>query len=84
MTRTVTPRDVSVFRIFGHPVDHRDGAGHLGPALEAELRARVHDGLPRHRDRAFVRGTSGADANTEQSGEDFVWSVTTGEARRAP
>jgi hypothetical protein len=79
MTRFVRPSDLC---IFGHAIDHRDGAGHLGPEHEAELRAHVRDGLARANDRPFVRGPSSTDASAEQSGEDFIWSVTTSEARR--
>jgi hypothetical protein len=59
-------------------VEHRNGAGHLDPAYEAGLRARVHDRTRSTGERAFVRGTWSTDASAEESGEEFVWSVTSG------
>jgi hypothetical protein len=59
-------------------VEHRNGAGHLDPAYEAGLRARVHDRARRTGERAFVRGSWSIDASAEESGEEFVRSVTSG------
>jgi hypothetical protein len=60
-------------------VAHRNGAGHLDPAYEAALRARVIE-RPRHiNDRAFVSGPRSADSNAEECAEDFVMTVTSGE-----
>jgi hypothetical protein len=61
--------------------EHRNGAGHLDPAYEAALRARVIDRGARHiGERAFVSGPSSADSNAEGCAEDFVMTVTTGDA----
>jgi hypothetical protein len=57
-------------------VAHRDGAGHLDPAYEAELRSRVQDRARRTGERAFVSGTSSANPSAEEAGEDFVIMVT--------
>jgi hypothetical protein len=60
-------------------VEHRDGAGHLEPAYEAQLRLDV-----RARrvvgERAFVGRASSAGSLAEQSGEEFVMAVTSGGA----
>ena len=67
-------------RAGDHPyVDHRNGAGHLAPAYEAELRARVRRKARRIRDDAFVSCRSCSDSNAEQAGEEFVIMVTRGE-----
>jgi hypothetical protein len=61
--------------------EHRNGAGHLDPAYEAALRARVIDRGARHiGERAFVSGPPSADSNAEGCAEDFVMTVTTGDA----
>jgi hypothetical protein len=60
-------------------VAHRNGAGHLDPAYEAALRARVIDRARHIGERAFVSGTPSADSNAEECGEDFVMTVTSGE-----
>lgn len=57
-------------------VEHRDGAGHLEPAYEAELRSRVQGRARRAGERAFVSGTWSANPNAEKAGEDFVIMVT--------
>jgi hypothetical protein len=56
-------------------VEHRDGAGHLEPAYESELRSRVQ-GRARNGERAFVNGTSSAHRSAEEAGEGFVIMVT--------
>ena len=81
MTRIVSLRDL---RIGVHGVDHRDGSGHLNPAYEVALRARVLHALPRNGERAFLRRASSADPRAEQSGEEFVRSITSGEEGGAP
>jgi hypothetical protein len=60
-------------------VDHRDGAGHLEPAYAASLYARVADRAHKPEDRAFVSGTWSADQTAEESAEEFVMTVTSGE-----
>jgi hypothetical protein len=60
-------------------VEHRNGAGHLEPAHEAALRARVIDRARHVDERAFVRGPSSADSSADEYGEDFVMTVTSGE-----
>jgi hypothetical protein len=59
-------------------VEHRNGAGHLDPRYEAELRARVQDRARKPRERAFVCATSSANATAEAAGEEFVITVTSG------
>jgi hypothetical protein len=59
-------------------VEHRNGAGHLDPSYEAELRARVQDRARKTRERAFVSATSSANATAEEAGEEFVIAVTSG------
>jgi hypothetical protein len=65
------------------PVDHRDGSGHLDRAYEKKLRARARDGV-RPTERAFVHGSSSANASAERAGEEFVLAATTGEEGGAP
>ena len=60
-------------------VDHRDGAGHLEPAYAASLYARVSDRAHKPEDRAFLSGTWSADQTAEESAEEFVMTVTSGE-----
>ena len=60
-------------------VGHRNGAGHLEPAYEASLRARVSDRAHYPDERAFVSGHSSTDSSVEECGEDFVMTVTSGE-----
>ena len=60
-------------------VEHRNGAGHLDPTYEAELRARVRDRARKTGARAFVSGTCSTDASAEESGQEFVMTVTIGE-----
>jgi len=61
-------------------VDYRGGDGHLDPAYESLLRARVHDsGVQRGPVKAFVNGTSSANPTAEAWAEDFVMTVTSGE-----
>jgi hypothetical protein len=60
-------------------VDHRGGDGHLDPAYEFLLRARVHDGVQRGPAKAFVNGTSTANPTAGAWAEDFVMAVTSGE-----
>ncbi len=60
-------------------VDHRDGAGHLDPVYEARLTAHVSERAHKAQDRAFVSGTRTADAGAEESAEEFVMTVTSGE-----
>ena len=70
----------SVARVVGtRRVDHRNGAGHLEPVYEAALRVRVRDRVRVAAERAFVRGTSSNDSSAEESGEDFVMTVTSGQ-----
>ncbi len=58
----------------GKPVvKRRDGTGHLDPAYEADLRARI-EAEPKDDDRAF-----GGDALGNELGEEFVETVTSGE-----
>jgi hypothetical protein len=59
-------------------VEHRDGAGHLEPAYEAELRRGVSDRARRAAERAFVNGTSSTDRSAQESGEGVVMTVTSG------
>jgi hypothetical protein len=70
----------SVARVVGsRRVDHRNGAGHLEPVYEAALRGRVRARVRVAAERAFVRGTSSSDPSAEESGEDFVMTVTSGQ-----
>jgi hypothetical protein len=80
MTHVVTPRNAR----FTDRADHRDGSGHLDPAYEADLRARVRGRTTHAPERAFVHGTSSANVGAEQSGEEFVMAITTGEEGGAP
>jgi hypothetical protein len=66
-------------RSSARSVDHRGGDGHLDPAYESILRARVHESIHRDAEKAFVRGTSSADPTAEECGEEFVMTVTSGE-----
>jgi hypothetical protein len=66
-------------RLDPRRVDHRGGDGHLDPAYESLLRARVHDGDHRAPEKAFVRGSSSTDPTAEECGEEFVMTVTSGE-----
>jgi len=63
---------------FGR-VEHRDGAGHLAPSYEAELRATVESRGRNSEPLAFLRGMSSADTDAEETGEEFVLTVTSGE-----
>ena len=58
--------------------DHRDGAGHLEPAYEAALRARVCHKEPRSSERAFIGTMRTADTRAEDCAEEFVKTVTSG------
>jgi hypothetical protein len=58
---------------------HRNGSGHLNPIYEAELRARVQGELQRSNNRAFLNGMWSDDASVEESGDEFVMTVTSGE-----
>ncbi len=70
----------SVARVVGtRRVDHRNGAGHLEPVYEAALRGRGCDRVRVAAERAFVNGTSSSDPSAEESGEDFVMTVTSGQ-----
>jgi hypothetical protein len=60
-------------------VAHRNGSGHLDPVYEAQLRARVHERMQRSNDRAFLSGMWSTDASVEESGDEFVMTVTSGE-----
>jgi len=60
-------------------VEHRNGAGHLDPIYEAELRMRVRDRARASYERAFISGASSTDASAGESGDEFVWTVTSGE-----
>jgi hypothetical protein len=80
MTRIIRLMDLRPGRGI---VDHRDGAGHLGPVYEAKLRARARHDADRVSERAFVRGPSSPDASAEQSGEEFLKAATSGEERGA-
>jgi hypothetical protein len=60
-------------------VDHRDGAGHLDAFYQARLNARISEHAHKPRDRAFVSGTWSADPSVEESAEEFVLTVTSGE-----
>jgi hypothetical protein len=75
-TRTLMPATVlsKVSR-----VDHRDGAGHLNPAYAASLYARASRRARATVERAFVLGTWSADPTAEESAEEFVLTVTSGE-----
>jgi hypothetical protein len=66
-----------------HRVEHRNGAGHLDPAYAAQLRGRVQDRARRSDERAFVFRTSRADQGSEQTGEEFVMTVTGGDNGQA-
>jgi hypothetical protein len=59
-------------------VEHRDGAGHLDPIYEAELRGRVRAEARAVDEWAFVRGRSSRDPDAEDAGEEFVMTVTSG------
>jgi len=82
----VTPRNARITGRADHHgrADHRDGSGHLDPAYEADLRARVRGRIAHADERAFVRGTSTVNARAEQSAEEFVMAITTGEEGGAP
>jgi hypothetical protein len=60
-------------------VDHRDGAGHLAPVYRASLEQRASYRARKVKDRAFVSGTWSTDAAAEESAEEFLMSVTSGE-----
>jgi hypothetical protein len=55
------------------PIKRRDGAGHLDPTYAAKLRADMHT-EPKDDDRAFAK-----DALSEELGEEFVETITSGE-----
>jgi hypothetical protein len=55
-------------------IKRRDGAGHLDPAYEADLRARIESKPKEDDDRAFA-----PDALGNELGEEFVETVTSGE-----
>jgi hypothetical protein len=61
-------------------VDHRDGAGHLAPVYRASLEQRASYRARKANDRAFVSGTWSADPTAEESAEEFLIAVTTGES----
>jgi len=73
------PAASAVATLIKRRVQHRNGAGHLEPAYEAELRARVQDRARNTGERAFVGGTWSTDLSAEESGEEFVMTVTSGE-----
>jgi hypothetical protein len=60
------------------PIKRRDGAGHLDPKYAQELRARSR-GKTKDDDRAFLAGARSADSLTEELGEEFVETITSGE-----
>jgi len=60
-------------------VDHRDGAGHLAPVYMASLQQRASYRVRKAKDRAFVSGTSSADPTAQESAEEFLITVTSGE-----
>jgi hypothetical protein len=60
-------------------VDHRDGGGHLDPAYEARLCARASDRAHDGEERAFISRAWSADPAAEQSAQEFVVTVTSGE-----
>jgi hypothetical protein len=60
-------------------VERRNGGGHLDPIHEADLRARVRERALRTPERAFVSSAWSADTSAEESGEEFVMTVTSGE-----
>ena len=60
-------------------VDHRDGAGHLEPAYAASLSAQASLRAQKTTERAFVSGSFSADSAAEESAEEFVLTVTSGE-----
>jgi hypothetical protein len=60
-------------------VDHRDGSGHLDPEYRAHLSERASEHVRKARDRAFVSGSWSADLTAEESAEEFVMTVTSGE-----
>jgi hypothetical protein len=70
---------LAVGAVLPRRVEHRDGAGHLEPAYEAQLRLDVRARRVVS-DRAFVGRASSADSLAEQSGEEFVMAVTSGGA----
>jgi hypothetical protein len=60
-------------------VDHRDGAGHLALVYRASLEQRASYRARKTKDRAFVSGTWSADPTAEESAEEFLLAVTSGE-----
>jgi hypothetical protein len=64
-------------------VARRDGAGHLDPAYAAKLRARSRASNVEETDDAFLRAPRSAEALSEELGEEFVETATSGEAESA-
>jgi hypothetical protein len=60
------------------PIKRRDGAGHLDPKYAQDLRARSR-AKAKDDDRAFLAGARSADSLTEELGEEFVETITSGE-----
>jgi hypothetical protein len=65
-------------RAAAEPIKRRDGAGHLDPKYAKDLRARSR-GKTKDDDRAFLAGARSADSLTEELGEEFVETITSGE-----
>lgn len=59
-------------------VDHRNGAGHLDPEYEVDLRARTKEARS-STERAFIPAGWSDDPSAQESGEEFVMTVTSGE-----
>jgi hypothetical protein len=80
--RATSGKDQNMINLKPRHVDHRDGAGHLDPIYEVVLRDRVRDRARNAENtnwRPFVTGTSSTDPSAEESGEEFVMTVTSGE-----
>jgi hypothetical protein len=84
--KTLNPTRVArVAKLIEHPlakasrVDHRDGGGHLDPIYQSSPQQRASYRARKAEDRAFVSGTWSADASAEESAEEFLMTITSGE-----
>jgi hypothetical protein len=73
------PTEVRSFTGSLPRVDHRDGAGHLDPAYEKRLRGRMSRHARRGEDREIVGKTWRADSIAQESAQEFVMTVTSGQ-----
>jgi hypothetical protein len=61
------------------PITRRDGSGHLDPKYAADLRERIREQPKKDDDRAFLAGSRTGESLSEELGEEFVETVTSGE-----